>query len=109
MNQPMFPLPDERVLGRRAFVGASLSFAAAALLSNARLGAASKPAFSADPFSLGVASGDPTPDGVVLWTRLAPRPLESGGGMRPEPVEVTWVVADDEALSKVVASGTAMA
>jgi len=38
-----------------------------------------KPIFDAYPFSLGVASGDPLPDGVVLWTRLAPKPLEGGG------------------------------
>ena len=67
MNPTLFPLGDQRVVGRRAFVGASLSFAAAALLSNARLRAASKPSFSADPFSLGIASGDPTPDGVVQF------------------------------------------
>ena len=35
------------------------------------------------PFTLGVASGDPVPDGVVLWTRLAPDPLVPGGGMPP--------------------------
>ena len=34
------------------------------------------------PFSLGVASGDPSPDGFVLWTKLAPKPLERGGGYR---------------------------
>ena len=28
-----------------------------------------------EPFTLGVASGDPLPDGVVIWTRLAPSPL----------------------------------
>src|SRR5258708_4870588 len=39
------------------------------------------------PFTLGVASGDPWPDGVVLWTRLAPQPLQ-GGGMPPWPVAV---------------------
>lgn len=109
MNPTLFPLSEGRTFGRRAFVGASLSFAAAALGSNARLRAASRPSFSSDPFSLGVASGDPTSDGVVLWTRLAPRPLEPGGGMRPEPVEVTWVVADDEGLNRIVASGTAVA
>ena len=32
-----------------------------------------------DPFTLGVASGDPSPDGFVIWTRLAPRPTEGGG------------------------------
>ena len=40
------------------------------------------------PFTLGVASGDPVPDGVVLWTRLAPDPLVPGGGM---PGHATWV------------------
>ena len=35
--------------------------------------------FTAYPFSMGVASGDPLPQGVVLWTRLAPKPLEGGG------------------------------
>ncbi|HUG89758.1 MAG TPA: alkaline phosphatase D family protein [Planctomycetaceae bacterium] len=61
-----------------------------------------------DPFQLGVASGDPTPTGVVLWTRLAPDPLH-GGGMPPEPVEVSWEVADDEGLRNVVRKGTATA
>src|ERR1700684_3085184 len=42
----------------------------------------------ADPFSVGVASGDPTSTGAVLWTRLAPRPLEPGGGMPRENLEV---------------------
>ncbi|HEY1175067.1 MAG TPA: PhoD-like phosphatase N-terminal domain-containing protein, partial [Phytomonospora sp.] len=42
----------------------------------------------ADPFTLGVASGDPTPDGVVLWTRLAVEPFaEDGlGGMPGRPI-----------------------
>ncbi|HZA16125.1 MAG TPA: PhoD-like phosphatase N-terminal domain-containing protein, partial [Pseudonocardiaceae bacterium] len=48
-----------------------------------------------DPFTLGVASGEPDAAGVVLWTRLAPRPLaEDGlGGMAPRPVEVEWELA----------------
>ncbi|HEX3656433.1 MAG TPA: alkaline phosphatase D family protein [Pirellulales bacterium] len=60
------------------------------------------------PFKLGVASGEPTPDGFVLWTRLAPDPL-AGGGMPAESVEVGWEVARDEKMSQVVASGTAVA
>src|SRR5690606_20184814 len=56
----------------------------------------------------GVASGDPTADGVVLWTRLAPRPIE-GGGMPSEPMEVRWQVAEDEQFSKVVRKGTTVA
>jgi len=41
--------------------------------------------WQAYPFSLGVASGAPRPDGFVLWTRLAPEPLSANpstpGGM----------------------------
>ncbi|MBP2368914.1 alkaline phosphatase D family protein [Pseudonocardia parietis] len=61
-----------------------------------------------DPFTLGVASGDPSPDGVVLWTRLAPRPdAEDGlGGMPDRPVDVEWEIAEDEAFTRVVRRGT---
>ena len=66
-------------------------------------------AFGANPFGLGVASGDPLPDGVVLWTRLAPVPLAVNGGMDPVPYEVRWELADDEIFGSVVQSGTAVA
>jgi alkaline phosphatase D len=60
-----------------------------------------------DPFTLGVASGDPTPDGVVLWTRLAPFPLaEDGmGGMPSRAVEVKWELAHDRRFRGVVRRG----
>jgi alkaline phosphatase D len=61
-----------------------------------------------DPFTLGVASGEPAPDGVVLWTRLAPEPL-NGGGMGADPVAVEWVVAEDPGLRRVVQRGRATA
>lgn len=61
-----------------------------------------------DPFTLGVASGDPTPDGFVLWTRLAPEPLADGGGMPRENVEVRWEVATDDGFKQIVAHGTAV-
>ncbi|NJL86970.1 MAG: alkaline phosphatase [Leptolyngbyaceae cyanobacterium SM1_1_3] len=64
--------------------------------------------FSAYPFTLGVASGDPLPDGVVLWTRLAPDPL-NGGGMPAEDVAVNYTVATDAALRNVVLQGTSIA
>jgi len=53
-----------------------------------------------DPFGLGVASGDPTPDAVVIWTRLlAPSdPL-------PDTVAVAWTIAADQAFERVVARG----
>lgn len=60
-----------------------------------------------DPFTLGVASGDPRSDGFVLWTRLAPKPLADDGhaGMPARTVEVDWQVATDEQFRDVVRSG----
>ncbi|HVT34897.1 MAG TPA: alkaline phosphatase D family protein, partial [Nevskiaceae bacterium] len=60
------------------------------------------------PFSLGVASGEPDASGFVIWTRLAPQPLD-GGGMPDDDVPVQWIVADDEQLTRVVRSGTEIA
>jgi alkaline phosphatase D len=60
----------------------------------------------ANPFTLGVASGDPRDDGMVLWTRLAPSPLQPDGGMPPAAVDVRWQIANDEGLTDVVRSGT---
>jgi len=59
-----------------------------------------------DPFGLGVASGRPLSDSVVLWTRLlAADPTAPLGGSFP----VSWTIAEDERLQKVVRSGTATA
>ncbi|WP_254544600.1 alkaline phosphatase D family protein [Halomarina pelagica] len=62
-----------------------------------------------DPFTLGVASGDPLPDSVVLWTRLAPEPLSEAGGMPDRQVPVQWEIATDEAMDDTVGRGTAKA
>jgi alkaline phosphatase D len=64
---------------------------------------------SAHPFSLGIASGEPWPDGVVLWTRLIRDALAPDGGMGAAPVEVTWEVARDEHMKDVVRSGVTLA
>lgn len=64
------------------------------------------PHFTEDPFALGVASGDPAPDGFVLWTRLTPRPLEEHGGMPAAAVAVRWEVAEDPRFARVVQVGT---
>jgi alkaline phosphatase D len=62
--------------------------------------------FSRDPFTLGVASGYPQGDTVVLWTRLAPSPLEPGGGLATAGViPVTWELATDEQMRNVVRGG----
>jgi len=105
----MFNLPTSSSLKRRSFLQTS-SLAAAAVWSGRALGVAREAVkLPGYPFQLGVASGDPTPDGMVLWTRLAPSPLEVGGGMPQEPIKVSWMVAADEAMGKVVASGVANA
>ena len=66
-------------------------------------------AFTSNPFSLGVASGDPAPDGFVMWTKIAPKPLERGAGMPKKPVDVEWVVAADEGMRTIVQKGKAIA
>ena len=62
--------------------------------------------FSSNPFGLGVASGSPTHNSVVLWTRLmspfAQAPNDPG-------VSVKWEVADDDKFTRVVQSGQALA
>jgi alkaline phosphatase D len=59
------------------------------------------------PFTLGVASGYPTPSGVVLWTRLAPSLFEPGNGLPANAaVPVRWEIATDAAMKQIVASGT---
>jgi len=109
MIPPLYCISDSRRISRRSFILTTSSLAAAAVWSSRAFGAVSRnPRFSGYPFQLGVASGDPTPDGVVLWTRLAPKPLEDGG-MPTEPVEVSWQVSDDEQMTKVIRKGTTIA
>ncbi|HET9518649.1 MAG TPA: alkaline phosphatase D family protein [Actinoplanes sp.] len=61
-----------------------------------------------NPFTLGVASGDPDPDGFVLWTRLAVTPLaaDGRGGMPDRVVAVQWELAADAKFRTVVRRGT---
>ena len=68
------------------------------------LGALAVPRFAlaSFPFTLGVASGYPSPDGVVLWTRLA-------GAVDPVATPVRWEIAADEAMKSIVSSGTTTA
>src|SRR3546814_17761248 len=72
----------------------------------ARTPALAAPKFLDDPFALGVASGDPAPDGFVIWTRLAPRPLEPHGGLPAAAVQIGWGVAEDAAGRKPGRAGT---
>lgn len=88
---------------RRALL---LAASAAALSQPLRLIA--QPRFAHNPFTLGVASGYPQPDGITLWTRLAPDPL-NGGGMPDVALEVAWEIAADVAFRQVLHQGVARA
>jgi alkaline phosphatase D len=91
---------------RRAFLARTSQYLALTLVSP--YVSFAQPKLSRDPFTLGIASGDPLPDGIILWTRLAPEPL-AGGGMLNERVDVEWVVGADEKLSRIVKRGKATA
>ncbi|MFJ2082602.1 alkaline phosphatase D family protein [Micromonospora chokoriensis] len=93
-------------LSRRIFVLSGL--AAAGLVVTPRQGARAAVPY---PFKLGVASGDPAPDSVVLWTRLAPSPLNADGqgGMANADVTVEWQVSTTDRFTSLVASGSVVA
>ncbi|MGI5523443.1 alkaline phosphatase D family protein [Micromonospora sp. CA-259024] len=105
------PGPAAR-LARRRFLtvtGAATALAFATNLPGGSSAAAATEKLPDDPFTLGVASGDPLPEAVVIWTRLAPRPYEPLGGMPYHAVEVEWQVASDERFRRIVRSGRATA
>ncbi|MGD7704707.1 alkaline phosphatase D family protein [Microlunatus sp. Y2014] len=100
-------IPNQRSgLGRRHFLG--LAGAGAGLVAvGAPALIASAQQLPDQLFTLGVASGDPLPDGVVLWTRLAPEPTaaDGHGGMPQRKVPVQWQVSENESFTRVVRSG----
>jgi alkaline phosphatase D len=89
---------------RRRLLLAGSSGAAGVLLAACAPRLAPPQASAPDPFTLGIASGYPTSDGIVLWTRLAP-----DSTTLPETVSVAWEVADDEGMRHVVRRGEAIA
>ena len=98
-------------LSRRSFLVTGVTTAAVASLPGGLASAAPRNPRSgrlAYPFQLGLASGDPSPDGMVLWTRLASAPLaEDGlGGVPQRVIPVQWQVASDEGFRRVVRHGT---
>ncbi|MCX5075890.1 alkaline phosphatase D family protein [Streptomyces sp. NBC_00513] len=84
--------------------------AAAALAPIATLGLSPAHAAETAPaFPHGIASGDPLPDGVLLWTRVTPSPeAVPGSGLGPATA-VGWEVAEDRNFARVVASGAVTA
>lgn len=94
--------------GRRLLLWTAARVAALAALAPHLPAQARSAANGAYPFSLGVASGAPLPDSVILWTRLLPDPLNAAS-MPPIAQQVRWEVANDEAFTRIAASGTAVA
>lgn len=94
------PLPR---LDRRALLGGLVAAPAVLHFGRAQAG-------GAYAFPLGVASGDPAPDGFVIWTRLAVDPVAPDGmGGMGEAVPVRWDIAADESFRTLVASGGTIA
>jgi alkaline phosphatase D len=108
-------MPEKSKFNRRTILKAAVSTAAATLCSPfIATRVIGQPAWSkGDPFALGVAAGDPAPDGFVLWTRLAPEPLsadpEAPGGMRGGPLDVVYEIAADAEMQNIVRQGVATA
>ncbi len=96
-------------VSRRLFLAYGASLSALPIVGTRAEAVARRVAFASDPFTVGVASGDPTDTGVVLWTRLAPKPLDPDGGLPPEAFEVAWEVAADDGMREVIRRGTAVA
>ncbi|WP_293675980.1 alkaline phosphatase D family protein [uncultured Phenylobacterium sp.] len=94
---------------RRLLLAQAAALAGAALTPAAWTSAAARTRTPDDPFRLGVASGEPAPDGMVLWTRLAPQPHDMGAGMTSAPVAVSWEIAEDPQLKRTAARGRAIA
>ena len=91
------------MLNRRLFLaGAAATLAAPAIVRAQSI-------WRSFPYALGVASGDPSPDGFVIWTRLVTDPLAEHGGMAMEPMPVDWEVASDNMFNTIVARGQAIA
>ena len=64
--------------------------------------------FGSPPFQLGVACGDPSADGFVIWTRLAPEPFDPTV-LGQTIFEVSWEVADDASFTRIAKQGMAWA
>ncbi len=97
---------QDGVIDRRRFLAFTGALAGTALYAQLKGDAVrAAPPLQAYPFRLGVASGDPAPTELSLWTRLAPEPLVEGGGMPARDVAVGWELARDEGFRHGVRRG----
>ncbi|MEU3922181.1 alkaline phosphatase D family protein [Streptomyces sp. NPDC029004] len=102
-----------RHIGRRRFL--TVTGAAAALAFSVNLPGTAHAAeldakkITEDPFTLGVASGDPQPGSVLLWTRLATRPYEPDSGLPRARIPLRWELAHDSRFTRVARRGSVTA
>jgi alkaline phosphatase D len=94
-------LPD-----RRQFLAGGVGIAAGLGVLGSATMSTSASSSTVSPFRHGIASGDPLPDAVVLWTRVTPTEQSLPGSGRGPDVSVRWEVARDEAFTHVVRAGT---
>ncbi|MBG0856052.1 alkaline phosphatase D family protein [Streptomyces spinoverrucosus] len=96
------PAPRRRTVVKAAAAGAVLAAPLAGALP-------ARAATGTPAFLHGVASGDPLPDGILLWTRVTPTTEATpGSGLGPD-TEVSWIVARDKAFTNIVAKGSTTA
>ncbi|MEU4995300.1 alkaline phosphatase D family protein [Streptomyces sp. NPDC021622] len=91
---------------RRTVVKAA---AAGAVLAAPLAAAPSAHAAEGPAFHHGVASGDPLPDGVLLWTRVTPVPEATPGSGKGPDTEVSWEIAEDKGFTRIISRGRSTA
>ena len=94
--------PPSLAVGRRTLIATAGAAGAALSVVSATGGPASAASRS---FRHGVASGDPRPRSVVLWTRVTPTEAAQPGSGAGPSVTVSWEVASDPRFRRVVANG----
>ncbi|TQK43906.1 alkaline phosphatase D [Streptomyces sp. SLBN-118] len=101
MTSRLSSTPSRRTVVKAAAATAVVAAPALAVAASA----ASASAAEGPAFLHGIASGDPLPDGVLLWTRITPTPDAVPGSGKGPDTAVSWEVAEDNAFTKVVARG----
>ncbi|MBT2392837.1 alkaline phosphatase D family protein [Streptomyces sp. ISL-1] len=94
--------PSRRTVVKAAAATAVVAAPAIAVASSASAASVQE----APAFLHGIASGDPLPDGVLLWTRITPTPDAVPGSGKGPDTTVSWEVAEDKGFTRVVSRGT---
>ncbi|MFD9226058.1 alkaline phosphatase D family protein [Streptomyces sp. NPDC060064] len=102
MTSRLSSTPSRRTVVKAAAATAVVAAPALAAATSANAASAQE----APAFLHGLASGDPLPDGVLLWTRITPTPDAVPGSGKGPDTAVSWEVAEDKGFTRVVARGT---